>query len=272
MNLKYISLNNDLLFNWYESLIEKSISRLEGKKLDNGKLDFYKQEFFKQYFTHFISIKTLSPGLKLMLKGNEHEISALASILILLRACLENYSMFYYVYRNSICLEEKEFRFWSWYRESLMNRQRLTSKNHKEKKENEKALIDDITNGMKSNKYFQCLSLNQQKRYLKKGKWYFIGKRELLNLSGFSEPLSADCYNFFSSYTHPTSSSHLQTSQASYEGSSQIKDSMLKSLFISSGLFLNNYATEFKELADVMNDKDKEFILSWCELGGELMK
>lgn len=91
MNLKYISLENEILFNWYEGLIEQAISCLEGKKLKNGKVDFYKQELLKQYFTHFLSIKKLSLGLKLILKGNENEISALPSIIVLLRACLENY-------------------------------------------------------------------------------------------------------------------------------------------------------------------------------------
>jgi len=272
MNLKYISLENEILFNWYEGLIEQAISCLEGKKLKNGKVDFYKQELLKQYFTHFLSIKKLSLGLKLILKGNENEISALPSIIVLLRACLENYSMFYFVYRASNCAEEKEFKFWSWYREGLINRQRLIVYHLKEKQEKEKKLIDDITKDMRGNKIFEDFTAKQQKQYLKDGKWYFIAKREMLQLSGFSKPLATNYYNFFSSYTHPTSGSHLQTSQANYEDSNKIKDTMLKSLFISAGLYLYNYAEEFSEVLGVMKEEDKDFIISWGDFGNELMK
>ena len=138
MNIKFVSLENDILFNWYKGLIEKSISTLDKTKLQNGKLDFYKQEFFKQYFTHFLSIEKLSKGLEIILKGQADEIAALPSVAVLLRACIENYSMFFYIYRDSEHYEEKEFRFWSWYREGLMNRQRLKVKYFTEKKDNEK--------------------------------------------------------------------------------------------------------------------------------------
>jgi len=61
----------------------------------------------------------------MILKGKENYITALPSVIVLLRACLENYSMFHYIYRASNEIEEKEFKFWSWYREGLINRQRL---------------------------------------------------------------------------------------------------------------------------------------------------
>jgi hypothetical protein len=112
----------------------------------------------------------------------------------------------------------------------------------------------------------------QRQKYLKDGRWYFFGKRVLLERAGFSQPLSDICYNFLSSYTHPTSSSHLQTSQADYETSDKITDTMLKALFISAGLYLYNYSILFDEINRLLNEKDNAFMLSWCELGRELMK
>ena len=272
MNIKLLSLDDPILFDWHEKLIEQSISCLEGKKLQHGKVEYYKQELLKQFYTHFVSIKNLSNGIEIVLKGRSNEISALPSIAVLLRACLENYSMFYYIYRHSNSFEEKEFKFWSWYREGLINRQRLKVYHLKEKQEDERKLVADITSKMKENPFFNKLTDKQQKQYLKSGKWYFEAKRELLWLSGFSELLASNCYNYFSSYTHPTSGSHLQTSQASYEDSVEIQKAMLKSLFISAGLYVHNYSHEFPEVRKKINKKDKEFIESWCMLGNELMK
>lgn len=272
MNIELLSLDDSISFNWYEKLIEQSISCLEGKKLQGGKSEYYKQELLKQFFTHFVSIKNLSKGIGIILKGRPNEISALPSVAVLVRACLENYSMFYYIYRHSNSSDEKEFKFWSWYREGLISRQRLKIYHLKEKQIDERKLVEDITARMKENPFYKKLTDNQQRKYLKYGKWYFEAKRELLCLSGFSESLASNCYNYFSSYTHPSSGSHLQTSQASYEDAVGIQKAMLKSLFISAGLYMHNYSHEFIEVRKEINEKDKEFVESWCTLGHELMK
>jgi hypothetical protein len=99
-----------------------------------------------------------------------------------------------------------------------------------------------------------------------------LGKRELLEKSGFSKRLSNNCYNYLSSYTHPTSSSHLQTSQADFNASNRILNSMLKPLYICTGLYLQNYSLMFQEIESLLNEKDQEFIGTWCEVGAELLK
>lgn len=272
MNPEYLSLKKEIVFNWFEGLITKSIAQLEGKQLKNGKLDYYKQEFLKQYCTHFISIKNLASGLKLIYKGKENEITASASILVLIRASLENYSMFYYIYRDSNDSRDTYFKFWSWFREGLIYRQRFIINQYPEKLKDEKQEIDRILDELQQYSLYQLFTPKQRQKYLKDGKWYFLGKRALLEKAGFSQALSNNCYNFFSSYTHPTSSSHLQTSQADYETSNEITDTMLKALFISSGLYLYNYSMVFDEINKLLNEKDNAFMLSWCELGKELMK
>lgn len=272
MNLDYLSMEKEILFNWFEGLITKSIEALEGKSLNYGKLDYYKQEFFKQYFTHFLSIKTLIPGLRIQYKGRENEITALASVLVLIRASLENFAMFHNIYRDSNDFQETYFRFWSWFREGLMHKQRLTVNHFPEKLKIDKQEIDRIWNELQGYKSYQSFNTKEKERYEKKGKWCFLSKRELLERAGFSKPLANNCYNYLSSYTHPTSSSHLQTAQANFETSNRILNSMLKFLFICSGLYLHNYSLMFQEIEKLLNEKDQEFIGTWCEVGAELMK
>lgn len=272
MNIQYLSLEKELLFNWYGGLITKSISHLKGKKLNDGKIEYYKQEFLKQYYTYFASIKILYPGLKIIYKDKEIEITASASILVLIRACLENYSMFYYIYMHQKVRESVYFKFWSWFREGLISRQRFISDHMAEKQKEEKIQIDRIAADLKNHPDFLSLTKKQQKEYLEDGKWYFCGKRKLLELAGFSNALASNCYNFCSSYSHTTSSSLLQTSQVNYDDSKQITDAMVDALFIATGSFLYCYSSIFQGVGELYNDKDNDLILIWCELGKELMK
>ena len=272
MNLDFLSLEKEILFSWFEGLVTRSIQKLEGNPLGNGKLDYYKQEFFKQYCIHFLSIRTLAPGLKLIYKSRENEISALAPVSVLLRAALENFSMFHYIYMDSVDSQETHFRFWSWFREGLMYRQRLKIKHSPEKLKEEKQEIDRILNEFQQHRSFQLLTKKQKVKYRNEGTWCFLSMRELLDRAGFSKPLSNNCYNFFSSYTHPTSSAQIQTAQADFETSNEILRTMLKPLFICTALYLQDYSLMFKDVDNLLIEKDREFVGTWCEFGAELMK
>lgn len=272
MSANYTTFENDILFNWYKSLMDKSISMVTRIQLQNRKVDFYKQEFLKQFFTHFLSIEKLSKGLEIILDGKENKISALPSVATLVRACIENYSMFYFIYRDSDFHKEREFRFWSWYREGLINRQRFKVKRYTQKKEQEKMTIDGLTEKLMNDEFFLKLSPKKKKQFVTRGKWFFLSKKQLLTLSGFSETLADNFYNYLSSYTHPTSASHLQTSQASYKDSMNMQGIIMKALFISSGLYLHNYSLEFPLITNNFQNEDVDFIQSWCEFGNKLMK
>jgi hypothetical protein len=269
MTVDYLSLDEPILFQWFETLMMKSIAQLEGKPLKNGKLDGFKQELLKQYCTHFVSIRTLAPGLKLAYKGRGDEITALASVAVLTRACLENYSLFYYIYRDSNDFRDIHFRFWSWFREGLMRRQWYNMSGHADKREEERQEINRIFAEQQGCRLYQSFTPKQKKRCEKYGEWYFCGIAALLQKAGFSEAFSDNFYNFFSSYAHPTSAGHLQTSQADYETSKDLMNAMLKPLFICSALYLHNYWILFQEILSGANEKDRVFVTSWCNLGSK---
>jgi hypothetical protein len=270
MAVDYVSLDERTLFEWFETLMTNSIAQLEGKPLKNGKLDYFKQEFLKQFFTHFVSIRALAPGLKSAYKGRKNEIPAMASVAVLTRACLENYSLFYYVYRDSNDFQDIHFRFWSWFREGLVHRQRCKTSGHAEKREEDRQEINRIFAELQGCRLYKSFNEKQKQRYQKDGKWYFCGIAALLQKAGFSRAVSDICYNFFSSYTHPSSPGHLQTSQAGYETSKAIMNAMLRPLFICSALYLHNYWILFPEILSGVNKQDRLFVTSWCDLGSRL--
>lgn len=270
MTVNYLSLGDQILFEWFETLITKSIAQLEGKRLEHGKLDYFQQEFLKQYYTHFVSIRTLAPGVKVAYKGRGDEITPLASVAVLTRACLENYSLFYYIYRDPNDFQETYFRFWSWFREGLVGRGRYKTSGHADKREEERQEIDRLFAELQGCCWYQSLTGKHKAKYRKDGLWYFCGKRKLLEKAGFSQAGSDNYYNFFSSYTHPTSAGHLQTSQADYPTSKANLNTMLKPLFICSALYLYNYWILFEEISNVLNEEDRAFVTSWRELGSKL--
>ncbi|MEW6519532.1 MAG: hypothetical protein AB1461_08975 [Thermodesulfobacteriota bacterium] len=272
MKIELLDLKKEQIFRWFGDLFSNSISAVEGKKITDGKIEYFKQEFFKQFFVNFKSIQKIYPSLVLTYKGKEVEISSLASVAVLTRACLENYSIFFYIYRESKNEEDIYFKFWSWYREGLIRRQKFIISHNVEKQKEEKEIIDNLYNELKKFSIYNGFTQKQKNKFESSGKWYFHYKNVLIEKAGFSHALANNCYNFFSSYAHPCSSSQLQTSQADFEASTNIADIVLNGLFISAGLYLQNYSIFFDEVKMIINDKDKEFILTWCELGEELMK
>jgi hypothetical protein len=155
-------------------------------------------------------------------------------------------------------------------REGLVRRQRYKTSGHAEKREEERQEIDRICKELQGFPLYQLFTEKQKRKYCKDGTWHLLSKRELLQQAGF--PLSNNCYIFFSSYTHPSSIGHLQTSQADYETSKAIMDTMLELLFICSGLYLHNYWILFGEILTIANEEDKALVTSWADLGNTLMK
>lgn len=272
MKIELLDLEKEQIFRWFGDLFSNSISAVEGKKITDGKIEYFKNEFFKQFFVNFKSIQKIYPSLILTYKGKELEISSLASVAVLSRACLENYSMFYYIYRESENEDDIYFKFWSWYREGLLRRQKNIISHYVENQKEEKEIIDNLYNELKESSICNTFTSKQKKKFESSGKWHFHYKNVLIEKAGFSPALANNCYNFFSSYAHSCSSSQLQTSQADFDASTKIADTVLNGLFISAGLYLKNYSILFDEVKKILNDKDKEFIHTWCELGKELMR
>ncbi len=273
MNLEYLRLKEELVFNWFETLFIGSIEKVVGKKIDKVRLDYYKQEFIKRFFVHFLSVKKLYSGVEITYNKKRNQLLLLSAVLTLIRSCLENLSTFNYIYTDTQDFEELEYRFWSWWREGLINRQRYYTEDEESKKKQaiEKEQIEDIYNKMVKTKCFNQLSKKQKEKYKKYGKWHDLSYKGLLSKTGFSDVFANNIYNYLSSYSHPTSTRLLQTSQLDYATAANMQKIMINALFIASALYLHKYKRLFKEIESILSDKDKVFIDSWCELGEKIL-
>lgn len=125
MDLHYLNLPDKGLFTWFGNLFVETANSLKGISLSKDipprerKLDFNKPEFLKTFTVLFQSISTLSDGIEVVGNNKAETVSAMPAIETLIRACLENYALFHFIYLDSQDAETIRYRFWSWYREGL---------------------------------------------------------------------------------------------------------------------------------------------------------
>jgi hypothetical protein len=138
---------------------------------------------------------------------------------------------------------------------------------HTKKLSEEAASISRIFSELESNPNYLALSPRDKANYQGMGKWHNLSKSELLAKSGFAPDFAATIYSHLSSFSHAGSLSQLQTAQASYAIAEKIVSSTIRVVFIAAGFYLRNYLILFPKLSEGVGEKDREFYLSWCELG-----
>ena len=271
LNLRLLGLPDGNQFKWYEQLLISVANRLAEAAQKVDALDFNKQEFLKTFVVFFQSIKVLSLGLKVESGGKETQLNALPAIMTLVRACLENYATFYFIYLENKEMDTIRFRFWSWWREGIMRRQKYKALDEQQKKQLQKESMEiaQIASDLRQNDNYNAFTEPQKRAYVAFGRWHYHSKSELLSLAGFSRAFADTIYSHLSSYSHTSSLSQLQTKQASYEIAEKITSTTLKVIFMIAGLYLSGYLELWPQLAAGIGENDREFYLSWCELAAE---
>jgi hypothetical protein len=225
-------------------LIFLAAESIKGYKFGRNKLIYYKQEFLYKYLQHFLSVLHLSKG----------------------TTALETYLLFYYIYADGSDNDTTEYRFWSWLREGLLDRQRArpTSETGIAKLREEKEEIRIIEDKISSNKCFKSLSGKQRKIYMTTGKWRYRSWKELAKSAGFSDSLSERIYSFLSGYAHSESISVIQLATSpDYSTAKELNSIMLKFLFMSCGLFINSFIKVFSDVKFNFDEYQNDIIETW---------
>lgn len=126
------------------------------------------------------------------------------SILLLLRAQLEAYLMFYYLNVDGIGIDEKELRLMLFEASSLTHRQKFrvsTVENHK-KKSDELVLLENLKTRITANLYFQTFTPKKQRSLLKGLPPRLFGWVELIKNSHLRDELFVDIWSLCSNYAH----------------------------------------------------------------------
>jgi hypothetical protein len=239
---------------------------IKGYKVGGNKLIYYRQEFLYKYLQHFVSVLYLSKGTTVKAMGEQKIFYDMSSINVLIRAALETYLLFHYIYADGSDNDTIGYRFWSWLREGLLLRQtvRPTSQETITKLKEEKEEIRKIEDKIRSNKWFKSLSEKQRKNYMTKGKWRDRSWKQLAKSAGFSDSLSETIYSFLSGYAHSESISVIQLATSpDYRTAKELNSIMLKFLFMSCGLFINSFRKVFSDVEFNFDEYQKEVVETW---------
>jgi hypothetical protein len=145
-----------------------------------------------------------------------------ASINVLVRAAFETYLTFHFVFAAPSSPDDQDYRYWAYKAAGLTGRQQIKTSNkaHKQKLADEKEIIIDLHNRLRSNVIFQKLS-EKRKLLALKGDWRQHPQqqkqaswRQIAISAGLSASLASRMYSHLSGYAHSGSLSVLQTSQA----------------------------------------------------------
>jgi hypothetical protein len=169
-------------------------------------------------FNHINSIQYLSLGTPLFLPGEETRVHVdYSSVLVVTRAAFETFLTFCYIFCDSIAsYEEKRFRHTIWSIRALQDRQKFfcVSTENRPKLEEEKKLLNELINKVKSSSIFTALNKGYQKEVLK-GIWrYGKGWADLAEIAGFNKRVFKDVYSHLCSYAHSGGLSALQIRHA----------------------------------------------------------
>lgn len=273
-DLGFVTLPDREQFSWFGNLLVETINSLKGTPLTQEppwerKVDFHKQEFLKTFAILFNSISTLYDGIKMAGDNKADIVSAMPATETLVRACLENYALFHFIYVDNEDRDTVRFRFWSWYREGLLYRQeyKATEPSQEEKLVAELAEVRRIRDDLANNPNYLALTVKQQEKYDSKGTWHYHSNADLISRCGFSKNFAHIFYTHLCSFSHVSSTSQLQTSQADFATAQELSSVSVKPLFMTAGFYLRSFVKLFPSVAAKHTDKDKRFYSDWCRLG-----
>lgn len=138
-----------------------------------------------------------------------------ASIHVLTRAISETFLTFHYIFVAPKTNQMKDFRYLAWQLHGWCKRQKfpVQSSESRKKQKEEKQIIEELQNNLKSNSIFKSLTKKQQNRILD-GKWKQKSWHDVALNAGFNELHASTIYSYLCEYAHSGSLSALQIRQA----------------------------------------------------------
>jgi len=216
-NYEYSEIEFPIVLNDYKKIIDVFIF------LINTLVDEKIKDKGWKYFSETLAIKfSLSANsLCQVINGSQVESSLsrlstrifdISSLYILMRAQIENYLTFYYLYIQPKSEEEQEFRFLIYEMSGLENRQRFDTifKDLQTIQINERRRIEEILIKIKNNRLFHTLSSKQKADILKNKHAKIISWSKLLEESDLVSSIFKKAWLLYSNFAHSEYASLIQ--------------------------------------------------------------
>jgi hypothetical protein len=174
------------------------------------------------------------------------------SINVLVRAALETYLSFHFVFAAPLSTDDQNYRYWAYKAAGLVGRQQLNTSTleHAKKQLDEKVILTNLHNMLDSNCIFQQLSKKQQ-TFVKQGNWRQypqeqVSWKQIALSAGLSTTIATTMYGHLSGYAHSDSLSIMQISQSlNNKEQDHITNSSMMTTNIAAANFINDFSKIF---------------------------
>lgn len=188
-----------ILLELMESLVQE--------KIDVKKNLGWSESLIQKLCLHSVAMMNITKGIHIPFGKNPDflHVADKASVRVLLRAVIECYLTFYYLYIDNVSENEKEFRMLVWKYSGLKQRVnfQITSEELRDKVENGKLEVETLRQEIVSSDFFAEFKTDEKDRIIKGLKpRLFFSWQKLISKSGLRLNLFGRTYSFQSNYAH----------------------------------------------------------------------
>ena len=194
-------------------VLGRVIGANSGKATDS---EWYAEGLANKFYDHAFFVLKISGGAtSLTLPSGTIALSGASSQDVLLRAAFEAYLIFHHVYCMPETQEDKELEHWSYRLAGVMDRKDFPATTEKQRATlaNDKQVIQELSERLKSNSSFQSLGETVRKCILN-GTWRLQSWTKMAEEAGLAGLLASDVYCHLCGIAHSSSLSVLQTKLA----------------------------------------------------------
>jgi hypothetical protein len=265
----YLRMPPENIYSDYLEMIHKLVVKNAACSKLNKRDRLFQHEMFVKYAFHLASILTLEHGSRFSLSDDARMAYDYSSVIVLLRAALETYLTYYYIYSDSSGEDDYTFRFHNWLIDGLNFRQSIDvsfSEELQQQKQKEGIELLESIKVIENTDAFRRLSEKQKRLATKKRQWIRPGWAEVITKTGIGEYWARTFYALFSAYAHTSSQSIMQFKEATVKNEGkQLNSSFASLIFIVTAMFIESYVEDFG-LGNTLNNGEAEMIEAWIWL------
>jgi|WetSurMetagenome_2_1015567.scaffolds.fasta_scaffold00003_237 hypothetical protein len=211
----------------------------------------YADSITTKFILHSNSIVTLAKGTYIKSEFLKKEIKLLdtPTMLVIIRAQLECFLMFHFIYTDAKSDKEKEFRYWNWKYDNLLMRSKISPRTTeiREQIKADKIEIDQLKVKISESSFLMTFTKDQRKNILNKGNSKLTYSwDDLIIKAGLNSRIFKGLYPVLSSFAH-TGAHSLMNLKDQKLGYTKSHPGCQVFLFLSR-IILSIYITEFIKL------------------------
>jgi hypothetical protein len=231
---------------------------------------YYAEGIALKFFDHASLIYLLAQGdYAVNLPSNTVKLIVFPSINILLRAALEAFLTFHYLFSLSYSPEERAHRFLVWELTGYMHRQDfpILTEKAKEVHDSDKIKINELKQKLGSDPHFLSKT-DKQRNSIISGNWKEPSRRKIANEAKLNDLIAI--YDFLCGYAHTSSLSILQITTAHREGEQAI---LIEPAISTINVLIANMIYEYTKLFPdaskiILNNQDSiKLVNLWGKVG-----